>query len=297
MKIFEGQNLLEFSECFKTDKNCKEYLSKIKWSTEYKCRKCGHTKSQERSDYSRTCNRCSDTESVSVDTLFHRVRFGLRKAFFICFEMTTTTKSLSATQMGIRYGITEKTARLFMLKVREAMKSSENYPMDGNVHVDEFVLGGKETGKIGRSYDSTKKKTICAVQLTEEGKVKRMYALKITDFSSKSLKTIFSKHIDPKAKVTTDLWRGYSPISNEYDIQQIASNKGLNFPALHTMIHQVKSWIRTTYSWVSEFNIDRYYNEFCFRINRSQNKKTIFDKLINRMIKHEKIPLHQLICK
>jgi len=30
--------------------------------------------------------------------------------------MATTTKSLSATQMGVRYGVTEKTARLFMLK-------------------------------------------------------------------------------------------------------------------------------------------------------------------------------------
>jgi hypothetical protein len=124
-----------------------------------------------------------------------------------------------------------------------------------------------------------------------------MYALKITDFSSKSLKEIFTKHIDPTAKVTTDLWKGYSPISKDYNIVQIASNKGLNFPALHTMIHQVKSWIRTTYSWVSEFNINRYYDEFCFRINRSQNKKTIFDKLINRMVKHEKIALDDLICK
>lgn len=74
------------------------------------------------------------------------------------------------------------------------MKSSENYPMDGNVHVDEFVVGGKETGKIGRSYDSTKKKTICAVQLTEEGKVKRMYALKITDFSSRSCPAPLSRY-------------------------------------------------------------------------------------------------------
>jgi len=31
-----------------------------------------------------------------------------------------------------------------MLKVREAMKSRENNPMDGKIHVDEFVLGGYE---------------------------------------------------------------------------------------------------------------------------------------------------------
>lgn len=63
--------------------------------------------------------------------------------------MATGTKILSATYMGVRYGVTEKTARLFMLKVREAMASSGNNPMDGDVHVDEFVLGGREAVKIG----------------------------------------------------------------------------------------------------------------------------------------------------
>ena len=45
--------------------------------------------------------------------------------------------------MEVRYGVTEKIARLFMLKVREAMSSRGNNPMDGVVHVDEFVLGGR----------------------------------------------------------------------------------------------------------------------------------------------------------
>jgi hypothetical protein len=69
-----------------------------------------------------------------------------------------------------------------MLKVREAMASSGKNPMDGDVHVDEFVLGGREIGKTGRSYDSKKKKAVTAIQLTKKGKVKRMYAMKIDDF-------------------------------------------------------------------------------------------------------------------
>jgi len=38
------------------------------------------------------------------------------------------------------------------------MKSSENYPMNGIIHIDEFVVGGREKGKVGRSYNSKKKK-------------------------------------------------------------------------------------------------------------------------------------------
>jgi hypothetical protein len=296
MDVFKGQNLLEFSDRFKTDEDCKRYLAQIKWKDGFECIKCGHKKSQIRKDLSRTCNICSHHESATANTIFHKVKFGVRKAFFITFEMSTSTKSLSASYMGVRYGVTEKTARLWMHKVREAMASSENYPMDGNVHVDEFVLGGREKDKVGRSYKAKKKKAITAVELTKEGKVKRMYAMRIEDFSAKSLQYIFVNHISRKAKITTDKWRGYRPISKVYDITQIESNSGMNFKALHTMIHQVKSWIRTTYSWVSDFNINRYFNEFCYRVNRSQNKATIFNNLITKMVNKEKVYHKQIIC-
>lgn len=295
MDIFKGQNLVEFSARFKTDLDCSVYLASVKWSDGYTCRKCGHDKSQIRKNQSRCCNKCGHIESPIVDTLFHRVRFGLLKAFYICFEMSNSTKSISATQMGLRVGVTEKTARLFMHKVREAMKSSENFPMDGLVHVDEFVVGGKEQDKLGRSYDSKKKKAVTAVQLTEKGKVRRIYIQKIKDFSAQSLQYIFLKHIDEDASVVTDKWRGYKPIAKKWNITQIDSDKGRNFIALHTMIHQVKSWIRTIYSWVSDFHIQRYYDEFCYRINRSQSKDTRFNNLIQRMVKAKKIKMTDLV--
>lgn len=297
MELFKGQNLLEFAERFNSDESCKEYLAYIKWKEGFECVKCGHNGGQKRKNHSRTCNKCSHTESAMANTLFHKVKFGIRKAFFICFEMSTTTKSLSASYVGERFGITEKTARLFMHKVREAMKSGGNHPMDGNVHVDEFVIGGKEEGKVGRSYNVKKKKIVCAVQLCDEGKVKRMYSMKIENYSSKELKRIFTNYISPEAKVTTDCWKGYRPLMKDYNITQVESGGGLNFKALHTMIHQVKSWVRTTYSWVSEFNMNRYLDEFCFRINRSQMKQNVFNNIIKRMVKADKLYQDQLICK
>lgn len=296
MDLFKGQNLLEFAKRFKTDKDCITYLSHFKWSEGYSCIKCGHGASQIRSNSSRTCNKCSHTESATANTLFHKVKFGIRKAFFICFEMSTTTKSLSASYMAERFGVTEKTARLFMHKVREAMKSSGNHPIKGNTHIDEFVVGGREEGKIGRSYNTKKKKIVCAVELTDDGKVKRMYSIKIDNYSAKELKKLFDKHISSEATITTDKWKGYRPLMEQYDITQINSNNGLNFKALHTMIHQVKSWIRTTYSWVSDFNIERYLNEFCYRINRSQMKDNIFNNLIRKMVSADKIFQSKLIC-
>jgi len=54
--------------------------------------------------------------------------------------------------------------------------------------------------------------------------------------------------------------------------------------------------LRGIYSWFSEFNIDRYLAEYSFRINRSQSKETIFNKLMKRMLEREPIFQSQLAC-
>ena len=82
----------------------------------------------------------------------------------------------------------------------------------------------------------------------------------------------------------------------DFNITQIPSNDGKNFPTLHKVIHQVKSRIRGIYSWVSEFNIDRYLAEYSFRINRSQNKDTIFNKLMKRIVEGSPVSQSQLVC-
>jgi hypothetical protein len=88
---------------------------------------------------------------------------------------------------SLRDGISAISARLFIHKVQEAMKYSQDKPIDGDVHLDEFVVGRKETGKQGRSYSSRKKKSICAVQPTDQGKLKRFCSLKTDDSSAESL--------------------------------------------------------------------------------------------------------------
>ena len=65
MDVFKGQNLLEFSDRFKTDEDCKEYLASIKAKSEYKCTRCNHTACQIRKDLAIQCNICGHIECLS----------------------------------------------------------------------------------------------------------------------------------------------------------------------------------------------------------------------------------------
>lgn len=286
--MFKGENIIEFTKKFHSDDACKAYLADIKLSNGFKCVKCGNDKFSIRTKgQGRECHLCHNVESPTAHTLFHKVKFGLQKAFMIVFEMSATTKGLSASQVAKRYSITRKTAWYFMQKVRLAMESSNNFPIEETVQVDEFVFGGRESLKQGRSKDINKKKLIAAVEITETGKVKRAYFKKIEDYSAESLRQIFDTHISKKANVYTDKWTGYKPIKKDYNITQRYSDKGNSMKQIHTVIHQVKSWLRSVYSWVDEGHIEKYLAEFSFRINRSIYKQTIFHKLIERMVLHE----------
>ena len=296
MEKFIGQSILEFTDRFRTDLDCMEYLAEIKWKNGFKCVKCNHLKfTVRKKNFARDCNSCHHIESPIVGTMFHRVRFGLRKAFTIAFELSATTKGISTKQMAIRLKISRTTATNFIKKVRISMASSESMPMIGQVFVDEFVFGGKEDLKQGRSNDSKKKKLIVAVETTETGGIKRVYFDRLKDYSCSEIRKIFDKHISKTASIKTDQWTGYKPLQKEFDITQIKSNKGSSSKELHTIIHQVKSWLRSTFSWVHEEHIQKYLNEFSYRINRSNHKDNIFDLLINRMMRTQNVQYKDII--
>ena len=85
--LFTGLSLIEFTKTFKTDMDCYEYLSERKWVDGFKCEKCNHKratilKGEHRAH--RIGTSCKLEESPTSGTLFHRKRFGLRKAFFHC---------------------------------------------------------------------------------------------------------------------------------------------------------------------------------------------------------------------
>ena len=296
MEKFIGQSILEFTDRFRTDLDCMEYLAEIKWKNGFKCVKCNHLKfTVRKKNFARDCNSCHHIESPIVGTMFNRVRFGLRKAFTIAFELSATTKGISTKQMAIRLKISRTTATNFIKKVRISMASSESMPMIGQVFVDEFVFGGKEDLKQGRSNDSKKKKLIVAVETTETGGIKRVYFDRLKDYSCSEIRKIFDKHISKTASIKTDQWTGYKPLQKEFDITQIKSNKGSSSKELHTIIHQVKSWLRSTFSWVHEEHIQKYLNEFSYRINRSNHKDNIFDLLINRMMRTQNVQYKDII--
>ena len=152
---YRSLSLFEFRDIFPDADSCLAYLAKLKWPDGFNCRKCGHGKSCEgMSPHSRQCTRCNYTESPTANTLFHKVKFDLLKAFYIVYFVSTNKKGITSTELSRKLSLRQKTCWSFKRKVMKAMKSSGNHPMTGTVEVDETVMGGQEEGfVVGRTRE------------------------------------------------------------------------------------------------------------------------------------------------
>jgi hypothetical protein len=282
---FRGVNAIEFHRYFSTEDSCYEYLSRAKWEGDsFSCKKCGYDKyCKGKLPYSRRCLKCKYDESPTAGTAFDKVKFPLLIAFHILFKVCARKKGVSTLELSREFGLRQKTCWSFKWKIQQTMQSSGLYPLTGEVHVDESVIGGPEEQKRGRSHGK-KKLIIVALEIVKDG-VGRAYAEVINDSSSRSFSPFFEKYISKNTLVKTDEWTGYKPLKKEYpNLVQIPSESGKGFPDMHIHIMNLKGWLRGIHHHCNEDHLQGYLNEYHFRFNRRNNEEELFNTLIKRMV-------------
>lgn len=285
---FTGVNSIKFNQQFQDNTACLEYLAAIKWPDEtYACKKCGHTKyCKGKKPFSRRCIRCRYDESPTAGTMFDKCKFSLLIAFHIAFKISTKKKRMSSLELSHEFELRQPTCWEFKWKIQQAMQSSKQHPLTGEVHIDEFFIGGPEDQKRGRSKGE-KRLVIVGLEKVKEG-VGRVYAKVIEDASAEEFTPFFADYISKQAKVITDQWLGYLPLKKEYRrLKQIPSNDGQNFPDLHIHIMNLKGWLRGIHHHCSKERLQGYLDEYHYRYNRRNNMDTIFHNLIVKMVAND----------
>lgn len=282
--IFKGVNSIKFNQRFKTDSDCLDYLVDVKWADGFICKRCSNDKfCAGRKPHNRRCTKCRYDESPTANTMFNKLKFSILIAFHIVFKISTKKKGMSSLELSSEFELRQKTCWAFKRKVQLAMRSSLKSPLTGMVHVDEFVIGGPEEGKKGRSK-GMKKLIVLAIEILEDG-VGRAYAEVIENSSAKELRGFLIKYVSRDAEITTDKWRGYLPLKKEFlKLKQVASEDGKNFKELHIHIMNIKGWVRGIHHHCSKEHMHNYLDEYHFRHNRRSNMGTIFDVLIRKMV-------------
>lgn len=108
----------EFLQIFADDLSCFKHLAELKWVQHFECKKCRHSKSTEGyRKFSRKCLKCGYDETVTAGTLFHQLRFPLRKAFFILIKTLRYGDDFSISELSEELDLRKATCSSFRKKI------------------------------------------------------------------------------------------------------------------------------------------------------------------------------------
>ena len=111
--------LESFNLVFKDDEACIDLLADLKWKSGFSCSKCSNGNYCKGKSYgARRCTRCKKEESVTANTIFHRCKFSLKKAFEIVI-LNCQPAAISSYKLSDILDLRHMTCYSFQKKITE----------------------------------------------------------------------------------------------------------------------------------------------------------------------------------
>ena len=289
--------MLDFMHQFPDDDACRAYLEKVRWPNGFVCSRCqGTNASYVAIRRLRQCAACRYQVSVTAGTVFHATQTSLQKWFLAIFFLSRHKQGISALQLQRDLGLgSYQTAWTMLHKLRSALGRRTGQLLKGVVEADEaFVGGSRSGGKRGRGAPN---KSIVVVMVEQREHTAGSAALEIVpDASWETLGPTVRGQIEgANTTVVTDGHRGYSPLQSagvDHEATTLATPHAASevLPWAHTIISNLKAWLRGTFRGVSHKHLDRYLKEFTYRLNRRWNEDKLFYYLTRRAVEGKPLP-------
>ncbi|WP_229683328.1 7TM-DISM domain-containing protein [Echinicola rosea] len=132
MALMKGFEFEDFKKVFPDKETCLKFLSELKWQQKFICKKCGYNKSTESRNHGRRCKNCNYYESPTADTLFHKLKFPIEKAFYILYLSNRKDVELTLNELSEILDLRRETCWAFKNKIAQAMeKVGHNKELSG----------------------------------------------------------------------------------------------------------------------------------------------------------------------
>jgi len=123
---------VEFSKSYPNALACLRFLSNKKWELGFKCRRCGHEHYCDgKTPLSRRCTKCRYEESPTTETLLHKCKIPIDKAFYAIFLIYSRKAEITSVELSEKLSLRQSTCWSFLQKVKTAMKHHKRVPGSG----------------------------------------------------------------------------------------------------------------------------------------------------------------------
>lgn len=241
----------------------------------------------------------------------HRSHISIQEWFWTAYLMATHTPGISALQIQRQIGIANyKNAWHMLHRLRTGMVNESRTKLKGLVEVDESFIGGPAKGKKGRGVAEAENKSLVvgAVEVLKYinrnskacEKAGRLRLQLIDNADEENLGDFLSNNVEPRSRVRTDGWTGYSDAALEDFIHhvrivgkgQLAHKK---FKHVHRVFSNLKTWLNGTHHGVAPKHLSSYLNEYVFRFNRRQTPMAAFQTLLGISAQKKPLSIEELM--